>query len=509
MKSVLIGLKETKYQILIIAILTFGVYFNSLFNQFVWDDHLFVEEWGAIRSFDNVGEVFKGSAPSAQGKIYRPVRGLIYMVDWQMFGMNPVGYRAQAVLLHLSVTVLIYFVVKLISADLKLISADKKGRVGSYVAWLPFIVALIFGVHPIHTETIDYISTSLETFGSLFFFGSFLLYLYANGERMSKRMYANERIIMQIASLGLAMLAFFTYEMTITLPVLIVLYEWTFGNFQFAKFSSGKAIFNFQFWKKRFLVYLPYFVVAVSFVVIRTAILGLVSRTDYLGYSFYLTMVTMVKVFVRYVGLMILPVNQTAIHNLVGEFPASMIPYDKLDPILNQTIFDLPVVLSIVTIALSILVAIKVVRLYPFITFGIIWFWVALLPVSYIIPHGGAMAEKYLYIASFGFILAAVFAAAQISAAAANSSTPGVKGAHAPGVSLAGSADLVKQALVYAGVVVVLFYGVSTISRNRVWRDDISLFSDVIKKSPNNLLAHYTLGIWYTGVRNFEASAAH
>src|SRR3989344_4077889 len=156
MKSVLIGLKETKYQILIIAILTFGVYFNSLFNQFVWDDHLFVEEWGAIRSFDNVGEVFKGSAPSAQGKIYRPVRGLIYMADWQMFGMNPVGYRAQAVLLHLSVTVLIYFVVKLISADLKLISADKKGRVGSYVAWLPFIVALIFGVHPIHTETIDY-----------------------------------------------------------------------------------------------------------------------------------------------------------------------------------------------------------------------------------------------------------------------------------------------------------------------------------------------------------------
>ena len=75
-------------------------------------------------------------------------------------------------MIHLGVTVLVYLIAREIfetaTQNLKLLSQ-----------FAPLAVALIFGVHPIHTETIGYISASLETFGSLFFFASFFLYIYA------------------------------------------------------------------------------------------------------------------------------------------------------------------------------------------------------------------------------------------------------------------------------------------------------------------------------------------
>ncbi|OGQ38230.1 MAG: hypothetical protein A3A85_01210 [Deltaproteobacteria bacterium RIFCSPLOWO2_01_FULL_42_9] len=63
--------------------------------------------------------------------------------------------------------------------------------------------------------------------------------------------------------------------------------------------------------------------------------------------------------------------------------------------------------------------------------------------------------------------------------------------------------------LVYALGVVVLFYGVVTVARNAVWKNDITLFSDVVRKSPGNLLANYNLGIWYANARDYQNSVVY
>ena len=492
MKSALFRFLSTRNQLLLIILITFGVYANSLANGFVWDDHLFLENWPAIRDSKHLGEIFRGAAPPAQDKIYRPVRGLIYVIDYKLWGVNPFFYHLQAILVHLTVTVLTYLITREIVRNLGLIPFNR--RLAPIITdkrrytWLPFFVALLFGIHPIHTETIDYISASMETWGSLFFFGSFYLYLYANDMRMKTvRINAN---ILRVASVGLAVLAFFTYEMTLTLPILLILLEYCFGRERVSGVKKTKfSIFNSQF---SILRIAPYFVVAGVYLFVRVVVLGIAARSDYLAYSFFLTMLVMVKVFVRYILLLLVPLNQTTIHNLVGDFPSSMLPYDKLDPVLSQTIFDLDVLLAIITIVALILVAIKLVKTYPIISFGIGWFFITLLPVSYIIPHGGAMAEKYLYILSFGVILAAAAAAAQIGT----------------DLKLI-RADVFKQTLVYIGIALFLFYSVSTVARNRVWQNDITLFSDVARKSPNNLLANYTLGFWYGKVGNFEAAKSH
>ncbi len=489
MSDLLKSLKDTKIQLLVVLILTFLVYANSLPNRLLWDDHLFLEQWPQIQSFQNLGEILKGSAPPAQGKIYRPLRGVFYMVDYQLWGSNPLGYRVQAILIHLISTLLVYFITRQLISQATHLGGEKNAvtpprwilGAGHY---LPFITALLFGRHPIHTETIDYISTSMESFGTVFFFLSFWLYLlfrrHTSEEFTSKvkEMGLHLRGVILGASVISAALAFFTYEMTLTLPMLIVLYEICF------RFPL-RAI-RLRLRARSYLKVVPYFAIALTFVAIRFSVLGLLSRTDYLGYSFYLTQLTMVKVFVRYIGLLFFPINQTAIHNLVGDFPSSMTPYDKLGPILNQTIFDADVLLSIAVIAALLLAAVKYIRKYPIISFSILWFFISLLPVSYIIPHGGAMAEKYLYIPSFGFLLLI-------------SHLGGVIFSSSPGWI---TKKFFQQLLIFMLILLLVVYSGLTFARNIVWRDDISLFSDVVKKSPGNLLANYTLGIWFG---NFNA----
>lgn len=465
-------------QLILILVLTAAVYLNSLSNRLVWDDHLFLENWNAITSYNNVGEILKGSAPPSQDKIFRPVRGLIWLVDYQTFGANPFFYHLQALLIHLGTTFFVYLIAFKI---LKRVQDDRSGlRVGQ-VSMPAFLTALFFGIHPIHTETIDYISASVETFGSLFFFISFYLYLYYSDLPKKVKNYLRE--ITLAGSVLFAALAFFTYEMTLVLPVLILIYEFVVQKTKFGLKSFGNRIYPFS----------GIAVSAAVYLFVRLIILQIGSRTEYLAYSFYHTKLVMVQVFIRYVFLMLFPWNQTAIHNLVGEFPSSMIPYDRLDPVLNLTVFDTPVLLSILGIGALLALAIRYREDFPVPAFGVLWFFVSLLPVSYIIPHGGAMAEKYLYIASFGFILSVVYM--------------GIIGYFNIAERVKGQKSKVKQLeTVFLGGVIVLtaIFSVLTFQRNMVWKDDISLFTDVVKKSPGNLMANYTLGIWYGKYNYFE-----
>ncbi len=470
-------IKQTKIQILVIVVLTVLAYSNSLTNGLVWDDHLFLEQWPDIQSFQGLGNVLKGSAPPSQDKIFRPVRGIIYLFNYSLWGSTPFWYHLQALLIHLATTLLVYGIALITFRNRKSSIVNHKSAA--------FFAALIFGLHPIHTETINYISASMETWGSLFFFLSFylyilchsrpnhvipakagihtMLYLFGSSIRLASLSLrqSGSRMTLYAVSIIFAFLAFFTYEMTLTLPILIVLYDICFHNLKIKNL------------KLKILEWLPYFLGVGVFLGVRTSILGLVSRTDYLGYSFYLTQLVMVKVFARYILLLIFPLNQTAIHNLAGDFPSSMIPYDSLEPILNQSIFDWEVLISAALLLSLVVFAIKYIKRYSLVSFCILWLFISLLPVSYIIPHGGAMAEKYLYIASFGFCLLLSYLILRIS--------------HPRGAKL-----------ILGGFgILVLIYFILTFSRNFVWRDDITLFGDVVKKSPSNLMANYTLGIWF------------
>ncbi len=437
-------LSQRRVQLAIIAIVTFLAFSNTLQNKLTWDDHLLLQQWNDIKSFNHIPEILMGSAPETFGKIYRPLRGLIYVFDYALWKDNPFFYHLQALLVHISITLIIYLILE---------KMFKK-------RYLIFFVSLIFGVHTLHTEQIDYIAASMDSFGILFFFLSFYFYV-------SRK---------TILSVLFATLAIFTYELTITLPIFFVLYDIFFERDNFMKIFENK-----KFIKTYFLFFLPLGV----FFFLRTAILHVIARTDYLGYSFYLTMLIMVKVFAQYVGLLFLPINLTANHILVGNFPVTMLPYDKLDPVLNQKIYDIDFLISASVLISLFVLMVFLYRRLSVVSFSIAWFFLSLAPVSYIIPSGGAMAERYTYIGSFGFILAIVYIL----------------------FKLAGNSNGQKNFVALILIVVTLLYSFATFERNKVWKDDISLFTDMEKKAPGNLKALYSLGSWYANDKNYEKSA--
>jgi len=412
------------WQLFLIIIVVLTAYGNIFTNQFVIDDRYFIQEWSLTRNFTNVGKLLAGVNPESQPGVYRPLRSLLYLAYYNLWGANPIGYHLHSLLVHLTSTILVYFIVKSLIPN-------------SY--WLPFTASLLFGLHPIHTESITYIAASMEMTGVVFFLATFFTYL------------KNKRFL----TVFFALLAFFTYEMTLTLPFLLGLYELTLGK---------------KNWKKIW----PAAISAASYLFIRIGVLGISpARGDYLAYSFYHTQLTMVKMWVKYLWLLIWPVNLSHNQTVVPGFEAFMTPYSDLNAILSQKPFDLSILLSISVIFGLIFIAVKLRKIYPSVTFAIGWFFISLLPVAYFLPQGTAFAEKYLYIASFGFVLLLAF-----------------------GLNKLGKKW--KKLGIIIIVVVTVFYTGRTIMRNQNWQNPQTLWEHEAQIHPQSELAFYNLGIIYS-----------
>lgn len=411
------------WQLVLIIVIVLTAYSNIFDNQLIIDDQYFIQEWPLTRSFTNIGTLLTGANPESQPGVYRPIRSILYLVYYQLWGTNSIGYHFHSLFVHLISTILVYFIVK------SLISNS---------SWLPFTASLLFGLHPIHTESITYIAASMEMTGVVFFLSAFFLYL------KNKRNW----------TVFFGLLSFFTYEMTLTLPLLLGLYELTLGK---------------KNWKR----ILPVALTATSYFFIRIGILGIsLARGNYLAYSFYHTQLTMIKMWVKYLWLLVWPVNLSHNQTIVPGFESFMTPYSNLKAILSQTPLDLPILLSISIIFGLIFIAIKQKSKYPWLTFTIGWFFISLLPVAYFLPQGTAFAEKYLYITSFSFVLLLSFGLENLKKW--------------------------KKLWIVATVLIAVFYAGRTYMRNQNWQSTQTLWEYEAQIHPQSELAYYNLGIVYT-----------
>lgn len=420
-------------KIILIILVTVLSYANILNNQFVIDDKTFIVNWQTKNNFD-LAAFFKGDVPMGHEGVYRPIRSMIYSLYWPIFNAYPFGYHLHSILIHLFSTVLIYLI---------LIRLFPK---------LAFWTALLFGVHPIHTETISYISSSMETTGIVFFLLSF--YFYIKGK--TKNYY--------ILSVILAGLAFFTSEITLTLPLVIIFYDLLFNNK--SKFSINK--------------YVPYFLAAAGYLVTRFFILHIVSRGPYLADSIYLTFLTMTKVIIKYIVLTIVPINQ-AVNQLISKgIEASVYRDYRTEAIKAQTIGDWQILLSLALIIILLLMIVKFWRKYPLISFGLGWFFITLLPVLEIVPQGAMLNERFLYLPSLGILLIIVYTISNLAK---------------------------KPVMITFLLLLTVFYSVLTISRNFDWHDNISLWSKDVQVYPNdNAYAYFQLGNAYLEKNEVEAA---
>lgn len=349
---------------IIIAVFSFLVYFNTLQNDFVFDDESVVQNYMAIRDLSNIPKFFTAQEGFHKviGRYYRPVVSTTYTVDYALWGLTPKGFHLSNILIN-SISSLFLFAI--------LLRLFKKYKYGLFAS---FISTLIFTAHPVHTEAVSWISGRTDSLVTLFFFATFYFYLLYTDESGNKYF----AISLIFYALGLL-----SKEMIVTFPLIIILFDLLW------KKKTLKEIF--ENWK----IYSIYILLTIVYLIIRYFVLkDVVERTRYNyfdGKDAVTAIATMLKTIPVYLKLLVFPVGLLYHYN--GFLPDS------------YSFFDGPVIFSIALILILLIFSAIFYKNYGKISFCILFIFVTLLPVMNIIPTMNFMAERFLYITSFSLSL--------------------------------------------------------------------------------------------------------
>jgi protein O-mannosyl-transferase len=149
-----------KKRIALLLVLSVLVYVNTLWNGFTMDDAVYILQNSAVNSL-SVRAILQ---PTWHG-VFRPVTFLTYLLNWALATNRPFGYHLVNVILHAVAALLLYFVLR------KLLESVEQGVT---IAW---VAALLFAVHPIHTEAVASIVGRAEIMAMGFTLGAWLFYL--------------------------------------------------------------------------------------------------------------------------------------------------------------------------------------------------------------------------------------------------------------------------------------------------------------------------------------------
>jgi len=151
--------KGAKITLLLVLLLSVSIYMNSIYGDFMLDDEMLIQKYPVIRHF------------SMDILTYRLVRTLSYAVDYHFWGLNPLGYHLSNLLYNTLTVLAVFFLTRRLTG----------------IFFVSISTALLFAVHPIHTEAVSYLSGRRDILSALFYFLGFLSYIKARQERKDLR----------------------------------------------------------------------------------------------------------------------------------------------------------------------------------------------------------------------------------------------------------------------------------------------------------------------------------
>ena len=437
----------------LVMLVTLISYSNSLRNQFVFDDNLLITNNSAIRGVEKIPLLLGAGKIKAQ---YRPLRMISYAVDytlnqkiWKYLGryegwdqgLNPLGYHLANCFYHLLTTWLVFLVVFRLTASYR----------------IAFLAAALFALHPVHTDSVTYISGRRDIFVTLFYLAGF--YYFLRYRQTGKSAFIVAALFSYLLSLG-------SKEMGVTLPALFLLYDLITQFPEKVRRIDGTYVREGVRTLKKVLVQSRYlysliFLGALSFSYYKVFMSSPSNRVDYYGDSMITTFLTVGKILVHYIKLLVYPVRLTADYSF-DAFP------------LSTSFLEPATVGAFVVLGLIGCVVLRLVLTHRMAAFGVVWFFVTLLPVCHIFPHHELLAEHYLYLPSFGFCLLAGYLLDRLLESTR------------------------YRSLIYGFVLVVLLlFSLRTVDRNRDWRDGFSLWAKTVKTAPRCARARNNLGFEY------------
>ena len=178
--------------------LTLAAYVPALFCGFIWDDDVGIVGNENLRSLEGLQKIWSNPSETPQGH-YWPLVYTSFWVEYQIWGLHPMGYHLVNILLHAVNAVLVWRILRWL------------GLPGAWWA------AAVFAVHPVHVESVAWIIERKNVLSGLFFLLSFLT--YTRFERSSNlRFYAG--------SLLLFLCGMLSKSSVISLPLVFLLWLW-------------------------------------------------------------------------------------------------------------------------------------------------------------------------------------------------------------------------------------------------------------------------------------------
>lgn len=404
-------------------------YAGSPCNGFVADDHAVLEQDPAVTT---PGRALDAFTSPYRGVVYRPLTVWTFAVQWQAHGPVPGAFHAVNVLLHALVTVLVFHLVRVL------------GRAGPGAS---LVAALIFAVHTIHTDAVSPVIGRADLLAAAASVAGFLWW----------RRWVLDGRFRDLVGAGVAYLfGLLAKESAGPLPLFAA--AWVLldrnGPREDPLRRDARA-------RRRALVgAIPAFLVPLAMVgAARALVLDAALAPAWSPYfgsvDGWTTLWTLLGIGARYLWLLLVP------HPLSPDYTWESIPMAS-SPLEPWTLVGL--------VALPVLLAGTAYLLYrraPLALgagLGLAWFLVFMLPATHVVPLMVPMAERLTYLASAGVCVAL-----------------------APALTWA-----VRSRPVATGVLVSLYAAVLlglTIERDRVWRDDLTLWSDAVATHPRSAIS--------------------
>jgi protein O-mannosyl-transferase len=426
----------------LLLLLTLICYGNILANSFVYDDSQQILQNPYVKNWHFIPQIFGTTVWSFVGQAgstnyYRPLMTFTFLVLWKIFGPIPFGFHLYSLLMQFAVVVMLFYAGKRLFGDLR-------------VAWL---AALIFVVHPVHTEAVAWIAAVPDLQATFLL----LLAIWLLSGETKRSWSANFSIA---ACFCLALLC---KEPALMFAPLAIVFE-----HMCAKDRQHNTFL------RKFIRYAPLCVLGIGYLLLRVVLFGkLAPVLQRPQLSWPQTIDSAFALVLQYTRLLFWPSRLSAFH--------------VFHP--STSLFDAHVLAGAAICGACLAAIFAVRKRYPMVAFAILWLAVTLGPVlnaRWMVAN--TMTERYLYLPSVGFCWLVAWCLLQ-----GWNALRGSGGARALRLSFA----CILGALFVAGMI-------ATVKRNRVWQSELTLYTRTLETDPDAYVIRNNLGSLYFGFGDLQ-----
>lgn len=433
----------------LVALLTFIIYLPALQNGFInWDDGVYVYENPNIQKIDL--ELIKWVFSIKANPTWHPLTLFSLSIDHAVWGLKPFGYHLTNIALHAFNTFLVFFLAYRL-VDIGLGFQDSTINATRFTISVAFITALLFGIHPLHVESVAWISERKDVLYAAFFLLAILNYIkyVSNG---------SQKHVFYLISLLLFILSLMSKPMAVSLPVVLLIFDY----YPFKRFEVEGA-------KKILIEKAPFFLISILSSVITIWAQGAGGALSPLEKIPLLGRIAVAsRAYIFYLIKMVLPIN--------------LMPYYPYPT--GSFLFSVEYLGSIVILLIITCVAISFFK--KNILFCAVWLYyiATLIPVIGIVqvgPH--AAADRYTYLPSLGpFLLIGVIVVTLYERTSKKN----------------------RMAIIVVLLLVSVLLCNKTIKQIAIWRDSITFWNYVIDRYDKSALAYDNRGTSYESLGNYQ-----